>query len=274
MPILKYFTPALLQIVNDVAKWSLGRTPDSPETKKRKNVNLGIFSILAVLSLLGFVSEGFLLRSSFYFSLGYLFSIIFAAWFATRMKTKHLVAISLTSILISFLIERYATIAGMWHYVNGASPPLFSLFSTSLLVISIFGFSDFLRKGFDYIELNGSRLRNIPYILMVCGFVAFLQFEGYLRIISIEVIAIYLAFAILGLFYNNEQTLDWNLAIASVTLAVGGSLELLGSSSGLWSYAYSETMPIFLIMGWTMNIWAACGIAQLFGINFREAIAD
>jgi len=51
-------------------------------------------------------------------------------------------------------------------------------------------------------------------------------------------------------------------------------MELLGASSGLWSYYYLEPMPIFLIIGWTMNVWAACGIAQIFGINFREAIAD
>lgn len=274
LPILKYFTPALLQIVNDIAKWSLGRKPDSPENKKRRNINLGIFSILALLSLFGFVYGGYLMKSSLYFSLGFLFSIIFAAWFATRMKTKHFVAISLTSILISFLIERYAALAGMWRYIDGAAPPVFSLFSTPLLVISIIGFAHFLRKIFAYVELSGSKLRNIPYVLMLLGFVAFLQFESYLTVISPEVIAIYSVFAILGIYYNNKQTLDWNLAVASVTVGICGTMELLGASSGLWSYYYLEPMPIFLILGWTLNVWAACGIAQILGINFREAIAD
>lgn len=274
LPILKYFTPALLQIVNDVARWSLGKKPDSPENKKRMGINLGIFSILVLLSLFGFVSGGYLMKSSLYFSLGFLFSIISAGWFATRMKTKHFAAISLTSILISFLIERYAPLAGMWRYLDNASPPVFAMFSTPLLVISIIGISDFLRKVFAYVELSGSKLRNVPFILMLVGFVAFMQFEGYLTIISNEVIAIYSAFAISGFYYNNKQTLDWNLAIASVTVGTGGMLELLGSSSGLWSYYYSEPLPVFLIMGWTMNVWAACAIAQIFGINFKEAIAD
>jgi len=190
------------------------------------------------------------------------------------MKTKHFVTISLSSILISFLIERYAPISGMWRYIDGAQPPVFALFSTSLLVITIIGFSDFLRKVFAYVELDGSKLRNIPFVLMLVGLVAFMQFEGYLTIISNEVIAIYSAFAILGLYYNNKQTLDWNLAIASVTIGISGMMELLGASSGLWSYHFSETMPVFLIMGWTMNVWAACAIGQIFGINFKEAIAD
>ncbi|VVB54524.1 Uncharacterised protein [uncultured archaeon] len=274
LPILKYFTPALLQIVNDVASWSLGKKPDSPENKKRRDINLGIFSILTLMSLFGFVSGGYLMKSSLYFSLGFLFSIISAGWFATRMKTKHFVAISLTSILISFLIERYTTLAGMWRYLDNATPPVFALFSTPLLVITIIGFSDFLRKVFSYVELSGSKLRNIPFVLMLVGLVAFMQFEGYLTIISNEVIAIYSAFAILGIFYNNKQTLDWNLAVASVTIGISGTMELLGSSSGLWGYHFSETMPVFLIMGWTMNVWAACAIAQIFGINFKEAIAD
>ena len=109
---------------------------------------------------------------------------------------------------------------------------------------------------------------------MLVGLVAFMQFEGYLTIISNEVIAIYSAFAILGLFYNNKQTLDWNLAIASVTIGIWRH----DGASGIFfrpvELFYSETMPIFLIMGWTMNVWAACAIAQIFGINFKEAIVD
>jgi hypothetical protein len=44
LPILKYFTPGFLHILNDIAKWSMDRQPDTPESKKRKQTNLNSFS--------------------------------------------------------------------------------------------------------------------------------------------------------------------------------------------------------------------------------------
>jgi hypothetical protein len=274
LPILKYITPAILQVMNDVGKWFLGKNPDSPEDKKRSNNNLIIFSVLAILSLFGFVSGGYLMKSSLYFSLAYLSSFIFAAIFATRMKTKHFLTISLASILISFMLETYAVRAGMWHYIGSPGLPIYGMFSAPLLVITIIGFSETLRKFFAYAELSGSKLRIVPFIIMLLGFVLFLQFENYLIKLSTEVIAIYSALIILGFIHNNKQTLDWNLAVASVSIGCGFLTEFLGASSGLWSYAYYEPLPIFLVIGWTLNVWAVCGLAQIFDVNLGDAIAD
>jgi hypothetical protein len=274
LPILKYITPALLQIMNDIGKWFLGKNPDSSENKRRSNNNLIILSVLALLSLFGFVYGGYLMKSSLYYSLAYLSSFIFAAIFAARMKTRHLVTISLASIFVSFMLEFYAVRAGMWHYLDSPGLPIYAMFSIPILVINIIGFSDFLRKVFAYVELSGSKLRMIPFIMILLGFILFLQFENYPAIISSEVITVYSAFIILGLFHNNRQTLDWNLAIASVSIAFGGITELLGAISGLWSYAYYEPLPVFLILGWALNVCAVCGIAQIFKINLSEAIAD
>jgi hypothetical protein len=274
LPILKYITPALLQIMNDVGKWFLGKNPDSPESKKRSNNNLIILSVLALLSLFGFVSGGYLMKSSLYYSLAYLASFIFAAIFATRMKTRHFVTISGASILVSFMLEYFTVRAGMWHYIDSPGLPIYKMFSAPILVITIIGFSDLVRKAFAFVELSGSKLRMVPFIMMLLGFILFLQFENYLVILSMEVITIYSAFIILGLFHNLKQTLEWNLAVASVAIGCGFITEFLGASSGLWSYAYYEPLPVFLILGWTLNVWAICGIAQVFKVDLSEAIAD
>lgn len=271
LPLLKYFTPAFLQILNDIAKWSMGKKP-TPESTKRTRMNLAIFSIFALLLLFGFISGGYLAKSSLEFTLGFTFALIFAAWFATRMKTKHFVAVYLTSILISYLVERFAVLAGMWRYLDGAAPPLFALFSIPIFVIVILGFSHFLKRVFAYVNLSGARFRNAPFALILLVFIAFLQFEGYLAITTPQVITIYAAFAILGLFYNNRQTLEWNLAFATVAIAMGGTMELLGASSGLWSYAFGEGLPEFISFAWALNAWAVCGVAQIFGINLRDAV--
>lgn len=99
-------------------------------------------------------------------------------------------------------------------------------------------------------------------------------FEGYFAIATTEVMAMYAAFAILALFYNNRQTLEWNFAIAVSAIALGGSMELLGAASGLWSFAFGEGLPVFINFAWALNTWAALGIAQIAGINIREALTD
>ena len=113
--------------------------------------------------------------------------------------------------------------------------------------------------------INDSRQAVRSAVGSILIFVAFLQFEGYLAITTPQVIMIYAAFAILGLFYNNRQTLEWNLAFAAVAIAMGGTMDLLGASSGPWSYAFGEGLPVFISFAWALNVWAVYGIVQMFG---------
>ncbi len=159
LPLLKYFTPAFLNMLNDIAKWSMSKKPDTPESIKRRRINLAVFSFLTLLALFGFVSGGYFYKSSLEFLLGFVLALIFAAWFARRMKTKYFLAFSLTSILISYLVERYAVLAGMWQYLDGKAPPLFALFSTPIFIIVIIGLSYFLRRAFAYVNVSGARFR-------------------------------------------------------------------------------------------------------------------
>ncbi len=274
LPLLKYFTPAFLQILNDISKWSMSKKPDTSESIKRKRINLTIFFLIAIFALFGFVSGGYLAKSSPEFTFSFILALLFVAWFVRRMKTKYLVAVSLTSILISYFVERFAVLAGMWAYLDGAAPPLFALFAVPIFIIMILGVAHFLKRAFAYVNLKGSRFRHAPFILILLAFVLFLQFEGYFQIITKEIITIYTAFAITGLFYNNRQTLDWNMAFAAVAVALGSTMELLGASSGLWSYAFGERLPVFIGFAWALNAWTACGIAQIFRINLRDAVVE
>ena len=274
LPLLKYFTPAFLQMLNDIGKWSLEKKPDTSDKIKRKRTNLGFYSIIVLLSIYGFVSGGYIWKSSIEFSLGFLFAIIFGGLFSMRIKTKHMVAAILSSIVVAYLVERFAVTAGMWRYYDNAAPPLFALFSIPIFVIFIIGMSYFLQRAFAYIKLNGKKFRYVPFALVLAGFITFLYFEGYLLIISFYMSIIYAVFAVLGLFHNIRAPLEWNLSFAVVAVTFGGIMELLGAMSGLWSYAFGEGMPVFLSLAWAINAWAACGISQIVGFNLRDAVAE
>jgi hypothetical protein len=260
--------------LNDICKWSLEKKPDTSEKIQRKRTNLGFYSIVVLLSLFGFVAGGYLWKATIEFSLGYLFAMIFGGLFVMRMKTKHMVAAILSSIAVAYLVERFAVTAGMWRYYDNAAPPLFALFAIPIFVITIIGISYFLQRAFAYVKLNGRKFRYVPYVLVLTGFVAFLYFEGYLGIISLYMSVIYVVFAVLGLSYNIRSPLEWNLSFAVVAVTFGGIMELLGSMSGLWSYAFGEGMPVFLSLAWAINAWTACGISQIAGLNLRDAFAE
>lgn len=155
LPLLKYFTPAFLQILNDIANWSMSKKPETPVSIRRRRVNLAIFSLLALFSLFGFVSGGYSAKSSLEFTLTFIFVLIFVAWFAGRMKTK---------------------------YLDATAPPLFTLFAIPIFMIMILGFSHFLKRVFAHVNLKGTRFRNAPFTLILLVFIAFMQVEGYLTI--------------------------------------------------------------------------------------------
>ncbi|MDP2844750.1 MAG: hypothetical protein Q8N79_01570, partial [Candidatus Methanoperedens sp.] len=274
LPLIKYFTPAILSILNDIVKWSMEKAPDSPASIRRKSINSVIFVLLTVLSIYSFVSGGYFAHSSFEFALGLILTIIVGAVVAMRMKTRHLLALILASILVSYVVEHFAPLAGMWRYLDGGSPPAFALFSTPILIIVITGFSFVMQRIFAYMGLNGRKARIVPLAIILIALVVFMLFEGYFAIATTEVKVMYAAFAILALFYNNKQNLEWNFALAVSAIALGGSMELLGSASGLWSFAFGEGLPVFINFSWALNTWTALGLAQIAGINIREALAD
>ncbi len=221
--------------------------------------------------LLFYVMEGYLAISSLYFMLGLVFAIIFTALFATRMKTKDLIVLSIISIIIAYLMEHLASLAGMWQY-NGPPQLLFPTFSIPIFVIPIIGFTHFLSRVFVYVELSGKRFRNVPFVMVLVAFAVFFYLEGYLALATVPVLAMYAAFVMLGLFYNNGQVLEYNLALAIVAAGLGGTMELVGISSGLWSFAFGEVMPVFIIPAWAMNMGAIYGITRIFGINLKDSI--
>jgi len=250
---------------------ALGKMGATSEIKSRKLTNLFFILVLTIIMLLFYVMEGYLAISSIYFMLGLVSAIIFAALFATRMRTKDLIVLLIISISMAYLVDHLASNAGMWQY-NGPPQLLFPTFSFPLFVIPVIGFSHFLSRVFVYVELSGKRFRNVPFVIVLFAFAAFFYMEGYLALATVPVLAMYAAFALLGLFYNNGQVLEYNLALAIVAAGLGGTMELVGISSGLWSFAFGEALPMFISLAWVLNIGAICGITRIFGINLKDSI--
>ncbi|MGA9099573.1 MAG: DUF362 domain-containing protein [Methanotrichaceae archaeon] len=269
LPYIKHIQNAILNILYSARFWE-EKEDNTMENKQRKDINLAIFGILALLSLVFFIAPagwntklGYLgLASqnwnlSQWILLGLVAAIIFGAWFARRMKTNHLIAITLSSIFIAYLAESFGPWANWWIYplevqhplnnnygqgitIQGIHTPIFPLFIIPIFIISIIGFSYFLSRMFKYVNLKGSEFKLLPFLIVIITLPLFLYSERYLDDsywpITWPIIYIYIAFAALGLYFNAKQTLEWNLALVIVAVALGGLVEKLGAMPGFWFY--------------------------------------
>jgi len=249
--------------------------------------------------------------------LGFALAIVLGYGLVIKMKTKNLIGITLVSMVVALFIESFAPSAHWWTYhyenisLNTTLPyasyifsnyktpnmPYYPLFSIPIFIITIIGISYFIFKPiFAYVGLKGERFKIVPFGVIMISLTALLYLEGYLNELGSKAIdlmvLIYIVFGVLGLYYNLEQTLDWNLSIAVVAVMLGATMEYLGAIAEFWGYPQTwqniatpdsfawlnatefqhfTWLPIFVCLTWALNTWAACGLAQIFGIDMCKA---
>lgn len=299
IPILKYFNEAILNFLYDAPRfWAHRKSSETNLTRRDKWISYIVFSFIAALSTYFFYSHNYLsaslsnLDSSQWIILGFLLSLIlfFVFSLVLKMKTKSFLGIVLASMLVALFVESFAPLAKWWTYphegagilqYNGLSfpsVPAYPLFSIPIFIIIIIGISYFVFKPFlAYVGLKGERFKLAPFGIIIVPLLSLLFLEGYLSNISLDsvpsIIAIYLVLGFLGLSYNQKHHLEWNLSVAITAVVLGGAMEYLGWIAGFWSYPNHSNFPLFVSLTWPLNTWAACGLAQIFGIDMNKAFA-
>ncbi len=277
LPFFRYFTPAALQMLNDIFYMTLRGEKKTEEADKRRKTNVFIVLLVALASLIGFYADGYS-RASIFFKLNYLVAVMFSMWVASRMRTKHLAALGVSTIIVASVVEYINPSAGMLVYYGESIPPAFAVFGWVILMISILGFTTFLSPWVSNLGLfkrlgDGKVQSSLPLLATVVVFALFLRWEGYLAVADARVLAMYSGMVLLGLLYSGRQTIEWNASLMVVSILVGGSMELMGSASGLWKYHFNEPLAIFITMAWAINSWAVHGIPSLLGVDIARSMA-
>ncbi len=312
LPYWRILQSALMQILFAPRFW-LRKAKETALDRSRKRINLAIFAIIALVSLrffAGYLPEDLAgLNASLGYILGFVLALLLGGFFSSMMHTKHLVAITLSSMIVAYFVESFAPYAAWWVYlIDGKKlvtgwfglplPPNYPLFAIPIFIISIIGLAHVLRPVL--FSLKGRRFRLVPYAAIMLALALFLYLEGYLTPGAADLsdptrnmIIIYAALAILGLYFNEKQDLDWNLALVMVAVALGFVMEYLGALAGYWGYPRTmglgadnwgqydlilktsksgfTWLPMFVSLSWVLNTWAACGLAQIFGIDMSRA---
>jgi len=269
LPLLKILQSAILQFLYESPRYWIERSQQTVASRNRKLLNLAIIGIIAFLSVVIFVKNGYLipwaynqsfngtwvqpefnyqsLNSYIVYLMGFLLAIALSAFFAMRMKTRSLVAIILSSFAVGYLVESYAPLSWWWVYLHEfreailvgglfAHPPYYPLFVIPLFILSIIGLAHVISPAFACVGLKGRRFRLVPYAVIMLSMVSYLSLEGYFKHIEINIIIIYAALALLALHFNERNKLELNLALAVVAVAAGFIMEYFGAVSGYWTY--------------------------------------
>jgi uncharacterized protein (DUF362 family) len=268
LPVLKYFTPAILQLLNDVVYLHLAKK-ETDESKKRRWFNVTFVVAIAMISILGFFLAGCLSHSPLAFILGYLLAIFFAVVGAARMYTRHLLLLAASSAVLSLTIEVINTRAGSLSYTGMPQIFIFVVGGWIILMIAILYLTDLLDMWFSRLGFlsNLQEWRTFPFLATLAIFLAFMFWEDYLLLAGPNVWIMYASMAVLGLFVSTHRSTEWNLSLAVVSISLGGFMELLGSLAGFWHYRYGEPLSIYFALSWAINSWAVFGLPSVFGVD-------
>jgi len=325
IPILKNFNKAILDFLYNAPRFWSSRTVETNLARRDRQINTLIFHLVAIFSLYFFVTnyKTRLLSHpdlSQWMIVGFALSIVLFALITVslRMKTKNLIGITIASMVVAFFVESHAPLVNWWNYYpfdprpssfplfgyNIYYPQYFPFFSIPIFIVIIISISYFIFKPIlAYVDLKGERFKMVPFGAVTILLALLISLEGYLNgsVYSEHMIEIYLLLGIIGWYYNQKKSLEWNLSIAIVAIILGGTMEYLGFIAGLWGYpgdpflstsapfplfvilnpgfivglwGYHEstsTFPLFVSLTWALNTWAACGMTQIFGIDMSRA---
>lgn len=274
LPVFRYLTPGLLKLINDVVYLHLRGQGDTEKDRIRRRNNFFVLLLLAEAALLGFYMDGYLTKSLF-FDFNFLIAIVVAILAAVRMKTRNLLALILSSALVTSVLEMGLTSDGIVKYAGNDGPTLFVVSGWMLLLVAIFGISDLLR--FWLIKLGiFKKLRGwkaLPFAAAAAAFSLFFYLEGYFDHAGRWVLVIYVAMFLLSIFFSSRCSVDWNAALVVVSIALGGYMELVGLFAGIWSYPLTSCLPIFITIATAINAGAVLGTASLGGVDLSTSTA-
>jgi hypothetical protein len=269
LPVFRYLTPAILQLVNDAVYLNLKGIKDTEQDKARRRNNIILTIFVALASIVGFYLDGYLWRSTLLFELSFLAAIAISIVAAVRMKTKHLASLLLSTAVVSAVVEHTNASAGLLAYTGSTDVSLFIVSGWMLIMIVILQISDLAMRWLLALGIfrKLQSWNNMPFILALILFAMFMKSEGYLAIAGRDVLAMYAIMVVIGLLYSMKHSVEWNASLMIASIVVGGYMELVGSLAGFWQYDFKEPLAVFIVLSWTLNSWAVHGLTYLMGID-------
>jgi len=232
---------------------------------------MGLKSFIIVLVLVSATVASFFLGGYYalvpvWFLAGFFCVSAVSLWATLRIKTRRLLTVVATTLAIATVDEYSHVSTAIYAYFDKGVPSPISVFGTSLLMIFILAIATRLSKFLPW--KNKGLPGTLPTLVSIILLLAFAGVQGYLPILKWPVILLYVAMGAASIFYAYTHPLGWAVSLTVSGMAVGATMEFVGSLEGMWSFHFLEPLPLFMIFTWALRTLIVHASCFLLGVDF------
>jgi uncharacterized protein (DUF362 family) len=276
LPVLRYLVPSLLKLFHDFIYMNLKGIKNTAGDITRRTINVMLIGLVALGFAIGYYEDGYIWKSSLLFECSYILAVVVAALASARMKTTHTIVLLAASALVCYVVEHINIKAGLLQYAGSSDVTLFIITGWMVMMVVILQLSDFLAAWLKRLKIfeKIKSWRLFPFMVALTVFALFSHWEGYISLSETNVLVMYGAIAVMGLVYSWKHSIEWNASLVTVSIAVGGYMELLGSTAGFWRYLphqeVHEVLAVFFALSWAMNNMGVHALAYLLRVDLGD----
>jgi len=229
-------------------------------------LNLAMAFALICVNLVAFLVGGYQALRPFLFLAGLGCASAATLWMASRWRTPEFLGLLGVTIVVAILDEYAHTSAGVFTYFDKGTPSPLAVSGWGLFVALIVVGATYCH-GFLSLKHRGRFGVGLPLVSVIM--VAVLVWaEGYSEVMGWPVILGYGLMSLASLYYCYTHPVGWCLCVMACGLALGASMEYLGSFEGLWSFHFDEPLCLFMIFVWALRVWTVLAVCCLLGLEF------
>ena len=225
-----------------------------------------VIALLVVLVFVLYYIEGYLEKATLLFNVFYFATILISAYALSKLELRPLIVFSLLAVAMGLSVELLNTTDTNWTYYDGGQPPAFVAIGWAFILALIFFISGMIKKYLSW--------EKYPVVPVVVCFVLFFLFSYTGGYISAITMVLYGFMALMGIYFSYTSNLGWTTGVLISGIIVGTASEVMGASSGLWTYHYSEQLPIHMVLAWAGNAFCCLGLLKFLGFDGEDLYTE
>ena len=205
-----------------------------------------------------------------FFLAGLFFSSIVCIWGSMEIRPMSLTLLVSVTLLAATIDEYAHTSAGFFTYFDGLKPSPLTVFGWSLFILVIRTVAMFMRKRIPTETKDGSLLKATPAFVTIVLLVCSMSLQGYLGVIDLPLVAIYLFMSVASIYYTLMHSLEWNISVMVSSLIIGAVMEFMGARESMWFFHFMESIPFFMAFTWTLRTWTILLVSESLSIYIKK----
>jgi hypothetical protein len=233
-----------------------------------KLTNALIVSALIAANALAFLWGGYHTLTPILYVTGLALASAIYIWMATRMETRDLTVLTGISVALAFIDEYAHTTAEAFTYFDNMKPSPLTVFGWGLFIPAILTVAQLLHEKLPMERLGSGTPRTAPAMISIVLLIACAWTQGYLPVLSLTLAQVYVLLGVASLHYTSRHPPGWNAWVMAVSLVISALMESIGAMEGMWTFLFSEPLPLFMVFTWALRTWTVLAFSSLLGVEF------